>query len=171
MNVFHKLFSIIIGSCLLFLLPFLYFSINTDFVTDTFVEYQTKVFLDNIRECGYIDEKQYVSYLIHIGSFGNCYQIHIDHTILCYEPEYCFTSTQSKFPIFTGNVMAYSIHHYEDEIISALQTDGIYRMKQGDQISITVNKRLDTLGTRLIHTIFHKNYTKNIYYSGIVRSS
>ena len=66
----------------------------------------------------------------------------------------------SLIPVFTGNVMKYYTEFATDEILQEITKAGTYSLSKGDEISITVSSKSDTLATKLLSFFGVRNLNK-----------
>ncbi len=134
--------------------------INTS--AQTLVNESVTNFVDQVRQQGYITGQDYRKFLNNLEGTGNVYDI----SIVVLSEKYYPSDNEIDYEV------AY-IPYSESEIVEELgnlTVDDIYKMKNGDQITVTVRQKNMSVARRLSNTFLSTAYSPEIYcsYSGAV---
>lgn len=162
--------AIALAAILMFVFPLMTMSDRTDDVSQLTVDTATTEFVDDIRTTGKITQEKYNQFLETIGSTGNTYNIEMEVQVLDENPGKK-TTQASKEKI--GENVYYSI--YTSQIEDKLEDGGIYRLKEGDIVSVNVKNTNQTLSQQL-KNFFYKvvgndTYTIAASHGGIVTAT
>lgn len=162
--------AIALAAILMFVFPLMTMSDRTDDVSQLTVETATTEFVDEIRTTGKITEDKYNKFIEAIGSTGNTYNVEMEVQILDENPGKKTTqSTKDKI----GENVYYSV--YTSQIEDKLIKDEVYKLKEGDIVSVSVKNTNQTLAQQL-KNFFYKvvgndTYTIAASHGGIVTAT
>lgn len=148
MNVFERVVLIVIALGMLFLIPTYWMAENTDRTIQSYVLQETARFTDAIKNNGYVTEDMYLEFAKEISQTGNIYEIEmvVEHPQV--QPVYSEDGT------FQEEISIIYLKTYTDEIRKALfEGEGIYRLSQGDFLSVTVYNKNDTMAAAMRKSI------------------
>ncbi|MBQ2938373.1 MAG: hypothetical protein IJE05_05830 [Clostridia bacterium] len=147
--------AIALAVILMFVFPLMTMSDRADDVAQLTVEVATTEFVDEIRTTGKITPDEYSKFLENIGSTGNTYNIEMEIKIQDENPDRKITMVSRGEQI--GENAYYSIYTSQIENVLNADSDNIYKLKEGDIISVSVNNTNQTLSQQL----------KNFFYTVI----
>lgn len=162
--------AIALAAILMFVFPLMTMSDRTDDVSQLTVETATTEFVDEIRTTGKITQDKYDKFIEAIGSTGNTYNVEMEVQILDENPGKKTTQTeQTKI----GENVYYSI--YTSQIEEKLINDGVYKLKEGDIVSVSVKNTNQTLAQQLKNFFYtvvgNDTYTIAASHGGIVSAT
>lgn len=154
MDAFGKIVEIIITVILLFVAPLYIVAGMKDISNQIYLNTQTTMFVDTVRNQGYIDSSLYESYCNMLESTGNIYDIEMIH--------YC--------QMYDDNYNKYYYEYYNDSIIPALN-DGEYLMNSGDLFSVKIVMKNQSMFDKLASIIIGADGREDsiLSYGGIIR--
>ena len=154
MDAFGKIVEIIITVILLFVAPLYIVAGMKDISNQIYLNTQTTIFVDTVRNQGYVDSSLYESYCNMLESTGNIYDIEMIHYCQMYDEEY--------------NKYYYS--YYNDNIIPMIYDSG-YLMNSGDLFSVRIVMKNQSLFDKLTSTIIGADGKEDsiLCYGGIIR--
>lgn len=164
--------AIALAAILMFVFPLMTMSDRTDDVSQLTVDTATTEFVDDIRTTGKITQDKYNQFLEAIGSTGNTYNVEMEVQVLDENPGKKTTqTTRDKI----GENVYYSL--YTSQIEDKLKTEngGVYKLKEGDIVSVNVKNTNQTLSQQL-KNFFYKvvgndTYTIAASHGGIVTAT
>ena len=133
MDALGKIVEILITVILLFIAPLYIIAGMKDISNQVYLNTQMTLFVDTVRNQGYIDESLYESFVNSLESTGNVYDIKMIHYCQMYDEEY-------------NN---YYMESYNDLIVPKIYEDG-YMMSMGDLFSVEIIMKNQTLFDKLI---------------------
>ncbi len=146
-----------LAAILMFVFPLMTMSDRTDDVSQLTVDTATTEFVDEIRTTGKITQDKYSKFLETIGSTGNTYDVEMELQVLDENPGKKTTqTTRDKI----GENVYYSV--YTSQIKDKLEKDGVYKVKEGDIVSVNVKNTNQTLSQQL-KNFFYKVVGNNTY--------
>ena len=146
-----------LAAILMFVFPLMTMSDRTDDVSQLTVDTATTEFVDEIRTTGNITQDKYSKFLETIGSTGNTYDVEMELQVLDENPGKKTTqTTRDKI----GENVYYSV--YTSQIKDKLEKDGVYKVKEGDIVSVNVKNTNQTLSQQL-KNFFYKVVGNNTY--------
>lgn len=163
--------AIFLAVILLVVVPLQVTSHRVDTMSKLDVDTLTSDFVDNIRTTGVLTENDYYNFKQKLTSTGNTYDIDMEFKILDENPGK--KSTQSVKDKIGENVY-YSV--YTSQIEDKLKSNsGVYKLKEGDIISVDVKNTNQTLSQQL-KNFFYKvvgndTYTIAASHGGIVTAT
>lgn len=154
MDAFGKIVEIIISVILLFIAPVFIVAGIKDISNQIYVNTQTVLFVDTIRNQGYMDKELYESYLNGLSATGNVYDINMIHSGQMYGDDY----------------EKYYIDFFSDEILTHIKTDK-YKMCMGDLFLVELKQKNDSLFDKMFSIVIRDSSEENsvLSYGGIVR--
>ena len=162
--------AIALAAILMFVFPLMTMSDRTDDVSQLTVETATTEFVDDIRTTGKITQDKYDKFIEAIGSTGNTYNVEMEVQILDENPGKKTTQTE-KTKI--GENVYYSV--YTSQIEEKLKNDGVYKLKEGDIVSVSVKNTNQTLAQQLKNFFYtvvgNDTYTIAASHGGIVSAT
>ena len=137
--------AIFLAAVLMFIFPLMSTADRTDDVSQQVVKAKTQEFVDNIRSTGKITSDKYDSFV-----------------------KAKKTTTAASTKVGENNY----ISEYNDQIQSTLAQSGVYRLKQGDMVSVSVkntNKTISQVLKNFMYKVTGKgNASITAQHSGIV---
>lgn len=162
--------AIALAAVLMFVFPLMTMSDRTDDVSQLTVETATTEFVDDVRTTGKITEAKYNKFTESIGATGNTYNIEMEAKILDENPGK--KTTQASMDKIGENVY-YSV--YTSQIEDVLNTSKVYKLKEGDIISVSVKNTNKTLSQQLKNFFYtvvgNDTYTIAASHGGIVSAT
>lgn len=161
MNSFSKIVDILLVTILLFIVPVYYSALKQDNINQTVVTTQTSIFVDSIRDKGYIDRQMMDIFLHELSSTSAIYSVEFEH----YKKIY--TSSDSslyelEYELCNDDMVKNGIYSEET---------GGYYMKTGDFIKVHVMSKGQTIGERIQGVITGTSMSGsiNVVYGGVIR--
>ena len=159
-----------LAATLMFVFPLMTMSDRTDDISQLTVETATSEFVNEIRTTGKITSDRYGQFLEAISSTGNTYNVEIEVKILDENPGKKTTQTSNEK---IGENVYYSI--YTSQVEEQLDTKGVYKLKEGDIILVSVKNTNQTLSQQLknfFYTVIgNDTYTIAASHGGIVSAT
>ena len=162
--------AIALAAVLMFIFPLITMSDRTDDVSQLTVDTATTEFVDDIRTTGKITADKYSQFLETIGSTGNTYNVEMEVQVLDENPGKKTTQVDRDK---IGENIYYSV--YTSQIQDKLDNDKVYKLKEGDIVSVNVKNTNQTLSQQL-KNFFYKvvgndTYTIAASHGGIVTAT
>ena len=162
--------AISLAAILMFIFPLMTMSDRTDDVSQLTVDTATTEFVDDIRTTGKISADKYSQFLEIIGSTGNTYNVQMEVQVLDENPGKKTTQVDRDK---IGENVYYSV--YTSQIQDKFDNDKVYKLKEGDIVSVNVKNTNQTLSQQL-KNFFYKvvgndTYTIAASHGGIVTST
>ena len=162
--------AIALAAILMFIFPLITMSDRTDDVSQLTVDTATTEFVDDIRTTGKITADKYSQFLETIGSTGNTYNVEMEVQVLDENPGKKTTQVDRDK---IGENIYYSV--YTSQIKDKLDNDKVYKLKEGDIVSVNVKNTNQTLSQQL-KNFFYKvvgndTYTIAASHGGIVTAT
>ena len=162
--------AISLAAILMFIFPLITMSDRTDDVSQLTVDTATTEFVDDIRTTGKITADKYSQFLETIGSTGNTYNVEMEVQVLDENPGKKTTQVDRDK---IGENIYYSV--YTSQIQDKLDNDKVYKLKEGDIVSVNVKNTNQTLSQQL-KNFFYKvvgndTYTIAASHGGIVTAT
>ena len=149
-GILVALFSLIF---LLSVLPLAIIQNNVDSQVEMAIEEAVEDFTDNVRSTGYITKEEYEIFKNELTTYGYTLNVEMLHRSKVVVPNGSSYST------------AYNAYNFND-ILDALETNGIYTMKNGDFFYIKLTSVDSTFGSKIFSTILGTSGTKIAIPSG-----
>ena len=166
--------AIFLAAILMFLFPLLSVAERSDDISQLAVQTATNEFVDNSRAIGKITMDNYTTLVNKITATGNSYDIEMELKVL--DENIGKKSAWTQGQVIGENVY-YSIYTSQilDVITSEDNKQGIYNMKEGDIISVTVKNTNRTM-SQTIRSIFYSitgsdTYSIAAQHSGMVTAT
>lgn len=164
--------AIALAAILMFVFPLMTMSDRTDDVSQLTVETATTEFVDEIRTTGKITEDKYSKFIEAIGSTGNTYNVEMEVQILDENPGKKTTQTE---PSKIGENVYYSVYTSQIEEKLKPENGGVYKLKEGDIVSVSVKNTNQTLSQQLKNFFYtvvgNDTYTIAASHGGIVSAT
>lgn len=162
--------AIALAAILMFIFPLITMSDRTDDVSQLTVDTATTEFVDDIRTTGKISADKYNQFLETIASTGNTYNVEMEVQVLDENPGKKTTQVDRDK---IGENVYYSV--YTSQIQDKLDNDKVYKLKEGDIVSVNVKNTNQTLSQQL-KNFFYKvvgndTYTIAASHGGIVTAT
>lgn len=132
--------AIFLAAVLMFIFPLMSTADRTDDVSQQVVKAKTQEFVDNIRSTGKITSDKYDSFVKAVGATGNSYNVDMQVQVL---DESASKKTTTAASTKVGENYYYK--EYNDQIQGTLGQSGVYRLKQGDMVSVEVKNTNKTI--------------------------
>lgn len=141
--------TVIVGTILMFFLPFILFFGRIDQLVQSNVNAYTITFVDNAKVTGKITKENYEKYIRNLDSTGYSFDVLIEHESAMVVPEYDSDSNP------TGNYLDTTMLYTKEEITEQLydELDGKYEMKLGDHFSVQLISRKETMSNKLFKAL------------------
>lgn len=151
--------AILLAAILMFLFPLMSISERSDDVSQLSVQTAVNEFVDNSSTTGKITIENYNALVSKLNATGNPYEVEIEHKILDENIGKKSAWTQG---IVIGENVYYSV--YTSQIMGEIEknTNGIYNMKKGDILSVSVKNSGKTLA-QMIRGVFYSIGTNGNY--------
>lgn len=138
MNVYEKLFDILIAICIMLLFPLLYLTKKSETITYQAIQRKAEQFVEEILTQGRLTKEAYERFYDSVNGYSEAIQIILSYEEIIYEPEYKL-ETDSGVYSFTGEVMEYEQITPGYEIIHSLyQEEEEFNMEAGGYFKVTV---------------------------------
>ncbi len=142
--------AIFLAGVLMFIFPLMSTAEGSDDISQQLVQKETTNFVDNIRSTRSITLDRYESFTETISSTGHSFDIEMQVVIL---DENSNKKTTQTSPSKVGE--NYSYTEYTSQILKELNEKGIYKLKNGDIISVTV-KNSDTTIAQILKNFIYR---------------
>lgn len=153
MDSFGRIMEIIITVVLLFIVPLYIIAGIREISNQIYINTQTTLFTDTVRNCGYIDEDMYNSYVNALGVTDNVYDVKMIHSCQMYD----------------SNYDRYYMEYHNEEILNGVISGGYY-MNQGDLFNVNVVSKGGSLFNKMTSLIMEaQNDSVLVCYGGIIR--
>ena len=177
--------AIFLAAVLMFIFPLMSTADRTDDVSQQVVKAKTQEFVDNIRSTGKITSDKYDSFVKAVGATGNITSNKYDNFVTAVGAPGIFYNVDMQVQVLDESASKktttaastkvgenYYYKEYNDQIQSALGQSGVYRLKQGDMVSVEVkntNKTISQVLKNFMYKVTGKgNSNISAQYSGIV---
>ncbi len=162
--------AILLAAVLMFIFPLLSVSERSDDISQLSVASATAEFVDNSRAVGKITMDNYTTLITTINATGNSYDVEMEVKVL--DENIGKKSAWTQGTVIGENVY-YSV--YTSQIVSVLESEGVYKMKEGDIFSVSVKNTNKTL-SQTIRGVFYSVSGSDVYsiaaqHSGIVTAN
>ena len=134
------IFAIFLAAILLFVAPMMTVSDRNSDLSQLVVQTTTTEFVDNCRNTGKITLENYGKFVEEISATGNVFDVEIE--VLVLDENLSKKGTQTTTTKIGENVY-YSV--YTTQIMEALDKNPVYKLKEGDIISVKVRNTNTTL--------------------------
>ena len=141
--------SIFLASVLMLVFPLVNLSSKVDNISGTNVEELTSDFVNTVKTTGKITSEEYDAYLNQLGATGNTYDVSMEVKKIGENPGK--KTLQSAKDKIGEN---YYISDYTSQIVSELEDKGVYKLNQGDIVSVTAKNTNVTLGQKMRNFLY-----------------
>ena len=156
--------AIFLAAVLMFIFPLMSTADRTDDVSQQVVKAKTEEFVDNVRSTGKITSDKYDSFVKAVGATGNSYDVDMQVQVL--------DDSASKKTTTAASTKVGENNYISEQIQSTLAQSGVYRLKQGDMVSVSVkntNKTISQVLKNFMYKVTGKgNASITAQHSGIV---
>ena len=162
--------AIVLAAIMMFMFPLLSVSERNDDIAQLSVQTATTKFVDNSRSIGKITMDNYSELISTISATGNSYDVEMEIKVL--DENIGKKSAWTQGTVIGENVY-YSV--YTSQIVEVIERDGVYRMKEGDILSVGVKNTNKTMSQSL-RSVFYSisggdNYSIAAQDSGVVTAT
>ncbi len=169
--------AILLATVLMFIFPLLSVSERSDDISQLSVQTATAEFVDNSRTIGKITMDNYTKLVTTIAATGNSYDVEMEVKVL--DENIGKKSAWTQGTVIGENVY-YSV--YTSQIVEVLEdrdgkynSNGVYKMKEGDIFSVSVKNTNKTL-SQTIRGVFYSISGSDVYtiaaqHSGVVTAN
>lgn len=169
-DTFITVISIALAAILMFVFPVMTMAERVNAVSQTDIETLTSEFTNEMKTIGKLTNENYSKFQSNITSTGNTYNIELEFKILDENPgKKSLQTTQDKI----GENVYYSV--FTTQIEEELEKNGVYNLKEGDIVSVTVRNTNLTLAQQMkdfLYTISGSDtYTIQASQSGLVTAT
>ena len=162
--------AILLAAILMFMFPLLSVSERSDDIAQLSVQTAVTKFVDDSRAVGKITMENYTSLITTINATGNTYDVEMELKVLD-------ENIGKKSAWTQGDVIGENVYFaiYTSQIVDEIEKSGIYRMKEGDILSVSVKNTNKTMSQSL-RSIFYSisggdNYSISAQHSGVVTAT
>ncbi len=165
--------AIFLAAILMFIFPLLSVAERSDDVSQLAVQTATTEFVDNSRAVGAITMDNYTRLVNTIDSTGNTYEVEMEVKVLD-------ENVGKKSAWTQGTVIGENVYYsvYTAQILEEIQANGgkgVYNMKEGDILSVSVKNTNKTL-SQTIRGVFYSMSGGDVYsiaaqHSGVVTAT
>lgn len=147
-DTFITIMAVIIVAVIMFVFPLMATANQNDSITQTSVQTMVSDFVNTVAKEGKITRSNYDNFIQKLYATGNSYDIELEVQILDDNP-----GAKGENIKVIGENIYYS--EFTTAIVSKLDSEGEYKLKQGDYILAKVTNTNVTFGTQM----------KNFFYS------
>ena len=159
--------AIFLAAVLMFIFPLMSTADRGDDISQQVVQTATTEFVDDIRSTGKITNDKYESFYQTIASTGNAFDVEMQVEVL--DENSNKKTTQASASKVGEN---YSYIDYTSQIVDTINSEGQYKLKEGDIVSVTVRNTNQTISQILKNFMYrvtgNGNYVIAAQHSGIV---
>ena len=159
--------AIFLAAILMFIFPLMSTADRTDDISQQAVQTATTEFVDNIRSTGKITSDKYDAFVEKIAETGNSFNVELGVAELDISSKK--KTAQAASTKVGGNNY---VNIYGSQIEETLGSTGVYNLKEGDIVSVTVKNTNKTI-SQILKNFFYQVTGNNTYniaaqHSGIV---
>lgn len=147
-DTFITIMAVIIVAVIMFVFPLMATANQNDSITQTSVQTMVSDFVNTVAKEGKITRSNYDDFIQKLYATGNSYDVELEVQILDDNP-----GAKGENIKVIGENIYYS--EFTTAIVSKLDSEGAYKLKQGDYILAKVTNTNVTFGTQM----------KNFFYS------
>lgn len=147
-DTFITIMAVIIVAVIMFVFPLMATANQNDSITQTSVQTMVSDFVNTVAKEGKITRSNYDDFIERLHATGNTYDVELEVQILDDNP-----GAKGENIKVIGENIYYS--EFTTAIVSKLDSEGAYKLKQGDYILAKVTNTNVTFGTQM----------KNFFYS------
>lgn len=155
---------------LMFVFPVMTMADRANTVSRTDVETMTSEFINEIKTTGKLTKDRYGKFLENLTSTGNTYDVNLEFKILDENPGKKKVQTEKDK---IGENVYYSV--FTAQIDETIETNGVYTLKEGDIVTVTVRNTNLTLAQQMkdfiYRTVGADTYTIQASQSGLVTAT
>ena len=147
--------AIFLAVILMFIFPLMSIADRNDDMAETTVQAAVTEFVDTAKSTGKITAGEYSKFMSKIEATGNVYDVEIEVKILDENVGKKSAWTNGTvigeniyYSVYTTQILSY-ITDYEKEDNTIVKGSGVYTMKEGDIISVSVKNKNTTLSQSL----------------------
>jgi len=162
--------AILLAAILMFMFPLLSVSERSDDIAQLSVQTAVTKFVDDSRAVGKITMENYTNLITTINATGNTYDVEMELKVLD-------ENIGKKSAWTQGDVIGENVYFaiFTSQIVDEIEKSGIYRMKEGDILSVSVKNTNKTMSQSL-RSIFYSisggdNYSISAQHSGVVTAT
>jgi len=162
--------AILLAAILMFMFPLLSVSERSDDIAQLSVQTAVTKFVDDSRAVGKITMENYTSLITTINATGNTYDVEMELKVLD-------ENIGKKSAWTQGDVIGENVYYaiFTSQIVDEIEKSGVYRMKEGDILSVSVKNTNKTMSQSL-RSIFYSisggdNYSISAQHSGVVTAT
>lgn len=148
-DTFVTVIAVVLSAFLMFLFPVVTMAERVETVAQVDVETITSEFISEIKNTGKLKNEQYNEYIQNLTSNGNIYEIELEFRIL---DENSGKKGVQIVKDRIGENSYYSV--FTTQIEDELEKDGVYELKEGDIITVTVRNTNLTFAQQMKDTIY-----------------
>ena len=152
-----SIIAIFLAAILMFILPLMSTADRSDDISQQQVQSETTKFVDEIRATGKITEDDYNNFLSTIAQTGNSFDVEMETKIL---DENSRKKTSEAASTKVGENNYYS--EYTSQIESQLESNGVYLLKEGDIVTVSVKNTNKTI-SQILKNFFYQVSGNNTY--------
>jgi len=149
--------AIFLAAILMFIFPLMSTADRSDDISQQVVATATEEFVDNIRSTGKITEDKYNSYVESIAATGNSFDVELEVQVL---DDSASKKTTTAASSKVGENYYYT--EYTSQIEDKIASDGVYRLKQGDIVSVSAENTNKTI-SQILKNFMYKVTGNNDY--------
>lgn len=149
---YGKIVAYIIAILFMTLVPTMLILQKSDDMTQNYVDHKLQEYVDTCRETGQISESAYQRFIENLARTGYGYTI----TMTCYSKQAIpnTITDNSSVQITSGYTEKWMpTSDLEIEYSLTHNSDGIYRMKQGDYLEVVIECKDTTASTKIFRTL------------------
>ena len=162
--------AILLAAILMFMFPLLSVSERSDDIAQLSVQTAVTKFVDDSRAVGKITMENYTNLITTINATGNTYDVEMELKVLD-------ENIGKKSAWTQGDVIGENVYYaiFTSQIVDEIEKSGVYRMKEGDILSVSVKNTNKTMSQSL-RSIFYSisggdNYSISAQHSGVVTAT
>lgn len=149
--------AIALAGISMFVFPVINMADRVDTASQTDIETQASEFINEIQTTGKLTSEKYSKFIENLNLTGNTYDINLEFKILDENPgKKTLQTTRDKI----GENIYYSV--FTSQIEEKLNSDGVYNLKEGDIVKVTVRNTNLTLAQQ-VKDFFYKVVGNDIY--------
>ena len=173
--------AIFLAVILMFIFPLMSIADRNDDIAETTVQAAVTEFVDTAKSTGKITAGEYSKFLSKIEATGNTYDVELEVKVLDENVGKKSAWTNGTvigenvyYSVYTTQILSY-IADYDDASGSTVAGGGVYTMKEGDIISVSVKNKNTTL-SQTIRGVFYSmtgngSYQISAQASGLVAAN
>ena len=159
-----------LAAILMFVLPVITMADRVDTASQTDIDALVSEFVNEIQTTGKLTSEKYSKFIENLTSTGNTYDISLEFKILDENPGKKAAQTDKDK---IGENVYYSV--FTTQIEEQVYTNNVYKLKEGDIVSVTVKNTNLTLAQQmksfLYSTVGADVYTLQASHSGLVTAT